>query len=222
MSGLGQKRTLVLVKHSEPVVEPGVAPNRWHLSQGGRRGSVVLGGFLARYRPGVVICSGEPKAVETAEIAAGRLGVRCFAYPGLQEHDRTDAPFLSDEEFGHTAGAFFENPDELVWGNETAEQAGRRFENAVRSVLEENDDEVLAIVAHGTVISLLVARHNHVEPYELWQRLGLPSFCILSAPGFELRETVPDLKPDGCQRLGSEADDPSSADPKKTNGPPGT
>ncbi len=179
------KRTLVLVKHSEPVLEPGVAPNRWRLSGRGRRGSVLLGEYLARYRPGVVVCSEEPKAVETARLAAVRLGVDHLTFHGLHEHDRTGAPFLGDEGFERAARTFFERPNELLWGNETAEQALGRFDGAVRVVLDSREEEeAVAVVTHGTVISLFVARYNDAEPYELWQKLGLPSFCALSVPGF--------------------------------------
>jgi broad specificity phosphatase PhoE len=188
------KRTLILVKHSEPVLVPGVAPNRWVLSERGRFGSVLLGERLARYGSQAIVSSEEPKAVETAEIVAEYLGVGCSVHPGLHEHNRTGIPFLSNEEFQQAAGDLFENPDELVWGNETAEQARSRFESAVRRVLDEREEEVVTIVAHGTVISLFVARYNDVEPYELWQRLGLPSFCVLTVPGFELRAAACELK----------------------------
>jgi broad specificity phosphatase PhoE len=135
-----------------------------------------------------MVSSGEPKAVETAEIAAGCLGIGCSVYPGLHEHDRTGVPFLSGEEFAQASRRFFENPDRLVWGNETAEEAGDRFESAVRSGLDEREEEVVAVVAHGTVISLLVTRHNDIDAFGFWQRLGLPSLCVLSVPGFELQE----------------------------------
>lgn len=186
-------RTLVLVKHSEPVLEPGVAPKRWRLSEKGRFGSVLLGEHLARYEPRAIVSSEEPKAVETAEIAAGRLGVGRSIRPGLHEHDRTGIPFLGNEEFQQAARDLFANPDDLVWGNETAEQARARFEGAVRRVLDEREEEVVPIVAHGTVISLLVARYNDLDAYDLWRSLGLPSFVVLSAEEFQLRETVPDL-----------------------------
>jgi len=182
------------VKHSEPVLEPEVAPNLWHLSERGRTGSVLLGDRLARYEPRSVVSSDEPKAVETAKIVAERLGIGYSVYPGLHEHDRTGVWFLSDEEFGRAASDFFGRPDKLVWGNETAQQAGSRFEGAVRRVLDEREEEVITIVAHGTVISLLVARYNDLDAYTLWRSLGLPSFCVLSADDFQLRETVPSLK----------------------------
>ena len=173
-----------------------MAPSRWRLSEGGRRGGVLLGGYLARYRPGVVVCSEEPKAVETARLAAGRLGAGHLTFPGLHEHDRTGAPFLSAEGFDQAARTFFSNPGKLVWGDETAEQALERFDGAVRAVLDSRGEEVVAVVAHGTVISLFIAQYNDVEAYALWRKLGLPSFSILSVPGFELRGATHKLKPD--------------------------
>ena len=171
-----------------------MVPSRWRLSERGRSGSVLLGGRLARYGPRVVVSSEEPKAVETAEIAAQRLGVGCSSYPGLHEHNRTGVPFLGEKEFNQAVRGFFENPGRLVWGNETAEEARGRFEGAVRGVLDERDEEVIVIVAHGTVISLLVARHNDLDAQALWRSLGLPSFCVLSAEDLQLREAVTTLK----------------------------
>ena len=134
--------------------------------------------------------------METAGIAAGHLRIGCSVYPGLHEHDRTGVPFLSDEEFERAAGSFFERSDELVWGNETAEQARARFEGAVRRVLDELEEEVVPIVAHGTVISLFVAKYNDIEPYELWRELGLPSLCVLTVPGFGIQESTYNLIPE--------------------------
>ena len=81
-----------------------------------------------------------------------------------------------------------------MWGNETAEEAGDRFEGTVRGVLDELEEEVITIVAHGTVISLLAARHNDLDAYTLWRGLGLPSFCVLSAEDLRLREAMLDLR----------------------------
>jgi hypothetical protein len=48
----------------------------------------------------------------------------------------------------------------------------------------------LAIVAHGTVISLFVAAHNQINSFELWQQLAMPSFVVLGLPSFALVEAV--------------------------------
>jgi hypothetical protein len=36
-------------------------------------------------------------------------------------------------------------------------------------------------VTHGTVLRLLVARHNAIAPFELWASLGLPSYVVVDA-----------------------------------------
>jgi hypothetical protein len=117
--GRPHHRRLILVKHAEPVVESRVPPNRWELSERGRGQSVALAERLRRYRPAAVVASEEPKAMQTACLAADRLGVAAATFRGLHEHDRTGAPFGTQAEFELAAKGFFGNPGALVWGKET-------------------------------------------------------------------------------------------------------
>lgn len=189
-TGSGRSRTLVLVKHAMPIVEPRVPPSRWRLSEEGRRQSAVLAGRLKDYGLERVLTSEEPKAAETAEILAGRLDLGSTVASGLHEHDRTGAPFGNQRDFESAARRFFENPRYLVWGNETAEQAHTRFADGVRAVLEKRPKGNLAIVTHGTVITLFLTQHDDIDAYEFWYRLGLPSFYSLSLPDFGLQDVV--------------------------------
>jgi broad specificity phosphatase PhoE len=191
--GVPDRKRLILIKHSEPSIDPGAPPNSWELSEAGRRRSMMLAERLRPYGPDVVLTSEEPKATETARIVAGRLGLGCATHPRSHEHDRTGAPFSTQEDFERTAKVFFENPGELVWGNETAEQAEQRFSGAVDEILWRYPDGNVTVVAHGTVITLFVARHGAVEPFVFWKRLGLPSFCVLTLLPFRLEHTVFDL-----------------------------
>lgn len=67
-------------------------------------------------------------------------------------------------------------------GKEIADQAYDRFSQAVSDVLKSYPSHDLAIVSHGTVISLFVSRRCGIPPFEFWQRLGLPSYVVLSLP----------------------------------------
>ena len=141
-----------------------------------------------------VVASLEPKATETGGIVADRLGVPFATATDLHEHDRGGVPFLSSEAAWHGAvRRLFDRPDELVLGRETANEAGERFARAVANVLQQHQTGNLAIVAHGTVISLFVARHNPIAPFALWERLGLPSFVVVSEPTFHLVEVTPEV-----------------------------
>jgi broad specificity phosphatase PhoE len=44
----------------------------------------------------------------------------------------------------------------------------------------------VAISTHGTVMTLLVARANNLDPFTFWSQLELPSFIVLKLPGYEL------------------------------------
>jgi broad specificity phosphatase PhoE len=74
---------------------------------------------------------------------------------------------------------FFLKPGELVLGTETADQAHARFYRSVHAILKEHPDKTVAIVTHGTVISLFVSRLTGSSDFELWNMLGLPSFIAI-------------------------------------------
>ena len=177
---------LILVKHAMPEIDPNIPARYWRLSAEGRQAASALADTLASYHPSVLIASPEPKARETAEIIAARLGLEMAIDSELYEHDRANVPFLSQPAFREAVAEFFARPDELVFGNETAQQARQRFTQAVEQIIAAHPDENIVIVAHGTVISLFAGHHAGIDPLRLWQRLGLPSYIVLSLPDFHL------------------------------------
>ena len=151
----------------------------------------ILIGQATTYDPRAIVSSIEPKAVETAEIVAKRLRKTIQTVAGLHEHDRSNLTELLDQaDWEDKVSEFFDRPDELVMGQETGVQARDRFAKAVESVLETHPDGDVVIIAHGTVISLYVAEHTGVRPFEFWKRLGLPAFVVLSLPELDLVSTV--------------------------------
>ena len=181
---------LILVKHSLPEVVPGLPPNQWRLSNDGRLHCAPLAEKLRAYQPEIIISSLEPKAQETAHLVAEQLGMRCVTMEGLHEHDRGGTPFLDAARFEATVEMFFAEPAKLVIGRETADAAHARFSGAVARVMEKHPGRNVVIVAHGTVITLLVSRANGLAPFPLWKRLGMPSFIVLALPDLRLSEVV--------------------------------
>lgn len=170
---------LVLVKHSAVDVVPGRPPRTWELSAEGRRRAGVLADRLADFDPARVVSSVEPKAVETAEIVAQRLGVPAVTLPGLHEQVRETAPFLGAEAFATAMAWLFEEPGKVVFGEESADAAADRFSAAVDALAGDGDGDEI-VVAHGTVISLYVSRVAGIDAFELWRALELPSYVVLS------------------------------------------
>jgi broad specificity phosphatase PhoE len=172
-------KPLLLVKHSSPEIVENVPARQWTLSAEGRERSHRLAELLRPHQPEVIICSLEPKARETASILAEDLGLAVRAVEGLHEHDRSSSPYYSIEQFQKLMREFYEKPQVLVFGGETAAQSLARFRRSVETILKTYKDKSIIIVAHGTVISLFVSWWSGYDGYSLWQTLGLPSFVLL-------------------------------------------
>ena len=187
-------RKLILVKHSVPQTDPNLPASRWHLSEEGRWRCEVLATRLAVYAPECLVASTEPKAAETARIVAQALGKSWRTAEGLHEQDRRHAGFLNPGEFEAAISRLFEIPQQLVFGEETADQAHRRFSEAVAEAVQSCGAGNVAIFAHGTVIALFVARAVGLEPFGLWKRLGLPAFVVMSLSDLQVLEIVEGLE----------------------------
>jgi len=171
---------LILVKHAQPDIDPQVSPHLWQLSSAGRSRCTHLAQALSAYQPGRIVASLEPKAEQTGRLVAETLRIPFETRANLQEHSRRTESFGTSEAFKKAVSELFQQPQMLAYGEETGEQAYERFANAIHSLLEDYPNENLVVVAHGTVISLFVGSTCKVDGYELWKRLGLPSYVVLS------------------------------------------
>jgi broad specificity phosphatase PhoE len=175
-------RRLLLIKHSVPEIVPDIPASRWRLSAAGQARCSVLARHVAPYAPSHIVASTEPKARKTARLLGKALGIGWSSTEGLHEHERDNAPFLGAEEFEATVARFFAKPGVLVFGRETADAARERFSSAIAGVLRQHPQGSLAVVAHGTVITLFVARTNEIDQFAFWRRLGLPAMVVLGLP----------------------------------------
>jgi len=174
---------LILVKHSLPEIVDGVRARDWRLSAEGRRRCDPLADALAVYAPsGAISSSDEPKAVETAEPVAARLGLTTDIDADLGEHRRGAKRLLDESEWQAAIARLFAYPDRLEYGEETGDQARLRFETAIRRALATHgatSSGACVCVCHGSVIALFTAAFAGVDGYALWRRLELPSFVVL-------------------------------------------
>ncbi len=184
-------KRLILIKHAPPEVDPHISSEQWHLGERGRHASEALARRLASYAIGEIVTSNEPKAKQTGDELARILGVKTRPAEGLHEHDRRNVPHMRSAEFISMMELFFRKPGERLLGNETADEARMRFENAIDHVLEEAMADVVAVVTHGTVLALFLADHGaQKKAFELWRGLGLPSFAVVTMPSREIVEIV--------------------------------
>ncbi|WP_053220057.1 histidine phosphatase family protein [Virgibacillus senegalensis] len=183
---------VVLVKHAKPIITPAVPSPHWELSSEGIKQAENLSRKLDKYSIDTIFSSEEPKAIQTAKTVSKQLNCPIAIKKNLHEHERLkNQKIYPEKEWKRLIDAFFTRPDELIFGEETAVQARERFDRAMKSLLADRtaqQDKV--IVTHGTVISLFVEKYNSVKGFELWNKLGLPSYVELDAKTFRLLETV--------------------------------
>lgn len=183
-------KNIILVKHSTPEIVWTVPAKEWRLSQSGQLRCAALAEKLESFSPDVIISSVEPKAIETAQIITEKFNKPFSIVDGLQEHDRTNIGMLEKREFENKVKEFFDKPESLVFGGETANQSLARFSKTLSSIESEYPDNNIVIVTHGTVITLFVSKFNAIEVFPFWKKLDLPSFVALSLPSHKLVKLV--------------------------------
>ena len=170
-------RRLLLIRHSAPAVEPAVPAPEWRLNDDGRQRAAAFAERLRGYDLRFIASSREPKAAETAAILAERLGVPWAVEEGLHEHERTRMPFFHDlEEFYRRAAELFARPAERVFGDESADAARVRFAAAADRVLAAHPAGDVALVAHGTIITIYA---QPPDPFPFWRGLRMPDLVEL-------------------------------------------
>ncbi|CAA9552753.1 MAG: hypothetical protein AVDCRST_MAG86-157 [uncultured Truepera sp.] len=84
--------------------------------------------------------------------------------------------------------SLFSVPDRRSFGNESGDEALRRFAQAVKVALEPYPEKNTVLVTHGRVNTLFIAGYNPVESLTFWKGWALGTFAVLSRPDFKLLE----------------------------------
>lgn len=166
-------------------VEFGVPAETWRLGAEaadalGETAAALAGAGLRR-----IVSSPEPKAEGTARILAATLGLPVETRAGLEEHHRLVAQQSPDRDvFVASVRRFFERPEEVVFGTESAAAALDRFRTAVSAVMASSAGDE-AIVTHGTVMTLLLAAAGNGDAMAIWSSLALPDHVVLNWPALQ-------------------------------------
>ncbi len=168
------ERRLLLIRHGAPLIMEDASAREWPLSDAGRQACEQFVERLAEYRVTAILSSAELKARETAVILAARLGLTPSVDADLNEHRRENVPYLGRPVFEAAIRRLFAEPETLAFGQETAAQAYTRFAGAVQRALAAQPTGDVALVTHGTVMTLYAERHVGIEPFTFWQALTMP------------------------------------------------
>src|SRR4051812_43389039 len=164
---------MVVARHGEAEYEaPTWAEEGGSLTHKGRRQAVQLADSLASRRVAHVWTSTLARAVQTAEIAAARLGVGVTTRLGLREFEVGDfrgVP-LEEDPFFETYRSWLEGHlDQRIPGGESGREIGDRFGAVLHEIADAHPGETVLVVSHGGAIGLgvpAVARMD-VDPKRL-------------------------------------------------------
>ncbi|HEU4841762.1 MAG TPA: histidine phosphatase family protein [Ilumatobacteraceae bacterium] len=159
------------ITHAEVVVDPAVPVPDWGLSE---RGRARVGAMLDQPWVGAVgriVSSSETKALETAAIVAGHLGIPVERRDDTGEIDRSVPGFLPPDEFEVVADACFAHPDVSARGWEPAAAAQRRIVRALADLLAPAGPDT-AVIGHGGVGTLWFCHLAALPIARRWDQPG--------------------------------------------------
>ena len=179
-----RNKFLILVRHTAVSPNPNISAAEWPVSPAGRRSAIALSKKIKPFQPAAIYTSTELKAYETGVLIAAELDLEAVTVPNLHEHERRNVPYFADKaKFESKVRTFFAQPNQLVLGNETAEQARTRFQQAIDTLFGHYPTETVVVVTHGTMLSLFVKQHNpEIDLFTFWQSLALPDMVVLQRP----------------------------------------
>lgn len=174
---------LILIRHSISQPQPGVSAHQWTLTPDGKARCALLAHHLRHYQITHLATSDEPKAYSTARLLADHLNIAVplIVDQGFRETCRDTAPYFSSEgEFQAAVRQAMSTPDQVIFGEEAFDDARRRFTAALVRLVNSYRNETLAVITHGTVMSLLLGHISEKSTFEIWRGLGMPAFAVLT------------------------------------------
>jgi broad specificity phosphatase PhoE len=146
--------------HPQVKIDRAAPVPSWGLSEVGRTRTEALANAEWLSETTQIISSGERKAIETAEIIAGKLNVTVETRDAMHENDRSATGFLPPDEFETVADQFFAHPLVSIRGWERAIDAQLRIVREVELVLARNRSGDVLFVGHGAVGTLLFCHYS--------------------------------------------------------------
>ncbi|MBN1975974.1 MAG: histidine phosphatase family protein [Anaerolineae bacterium] len=174
--------SLYLVRHARTKMSDDDA-ERWPLSEEGERQADILAqrGFWREVA--LILSSPEPKALQTAKPAARRWSIPLETANCLHEVRR---PHLMPD-YENAVARFFSDPETSIAGLEPAAQASERITRCIKGLSIGHPGKTLAIVSHGLVTALFLARlESHWPTVAEWRAIPFAGLAVVDTTTWHL------------------------------------
>ena len=164
--------TLYLIRHAQ-TQQTALPAETWPLSELGRQQAQKLAELPFWQDVHIICTSVEPKTLQTAQIVAERHDLP--VEPGFDLRElRRPGDFVSD--YAAAVREVLANPTASVNGWEPAGEAQTRVMTAIERLLMLHENETLAVVSHGLVLTLYLAYLTDTQPtLDLWRSISFAS-----------------------------------------------
>ena len=182
-------RTLYLVRHASPVIQPGVPSREWTLSDRGVREARALAETAKEWGLRALYSSSEVKARATALIVGDALGLQVNVVDAFDEL-RIPEFIANADDFNEVVRAVLEERDiepprldpQIDQRLESASAAAARFAEGVRIV--EQGPFPAAIASHGRVLTAYLWASGRVsDPFAAWRAIPMPGWASVDLDG---------------------------------------
>ncbi len=161
----------------------GDAAERWPLSEQGRREAGILARQNLWREVELIFSSLEPKAVQTAEPAARRWSIPLITVDCLHELHR---PRLVPD-YETVIARLFAEPETSIAGLEPAAQAAGRITCCLKELAAAHSERTLAVVSHGLVLTLFLARlENRWPTVAKWRAVPFTGLAVVDTTTWHL------------------------------------
>ncbi|GGB36618.1 phosphoglycerate mutase [Flexivirga endophytica] len=160
--------TVLLARHGQAAYEATTwSDEGGSLTREGRAQARSLADRLHGRRVAQIYASTMARAVQTAEIAAARLGVDVTTRVGLQEFAVGDhyAVERDTDPFAETFARWLDDDLSLrVPGGETADEVIARANSVLQDIADAHPGETVLVVAHGGILTIAIRNLMTFEP----------------------------------------------------------
>ena len=174
----------ILIRHAQSAPDSSTHQSEWGLTVQGEQSCHKLAECLSAHNVSHIYSSHEKKAIQTAEFTARHLGCLNSIFNGLEEQNNDGVGwFETADDFKAAVQKLFEQPDQPLFGAETASLAAARFSDALSTISQKHDaNATIAITTHGRVMTAFLQSFDIVDPIPFWRSLTFPDAVSISWP----------------------------------------
>lgn len=174
-------RSIYVIKHADPTVQPDIPAEQWTLSARGIEEARRIAETARTWGLRAVYSSFEGKAKATALIIAEPADLQVRVIEGLEEL-RLGQWIANADDFNGLVRQILETPSESVSGAEAAAGAATRFERAMKVVMQR--ELPAAVVSHGRIMAAyLSCVLGERDAFAVWRAMPFGAVARVDASG---------------------------------------